>query len=81
MKPVFKGEKDLIIKHLFEDTFKKFKIEKRNNFGFKSNYRNIYNNNFITGNCPTDEKLRINKVIKKIIPLYEKQIKNYTNYE
>ena len=81
MKPVFKGEKDLIIKHLFEDTFKKFKIEKRNNFGFKSNYRNIYNNNFITGNCPTDEKLRINKVIKKIIPLYEKQIKNYANYE
>ena len=81
-KVVFKGENDLIIKHLFEDTLNKMKEEKQYHFGFKTNYKNIYKNNLnYTGYRPTDEKLRINKVIKKIVPSYETLIKNYANDE
>ena len=81
LKAVFKGDNDLILKHLFEDTLKKFKEESKFNIGFKTNYKNTYNNNYFFGNRPSDEKLRINKVIKKLLPLYETQIKNYANYE
>ena len=81
IKPVFKGNKDLILNHIFEEHLEKVKEEMKYNFGYKTNYKNIYNNNYIIGNCPTEEKLRLNKVIKKIIPLYEKQIKNYANKE
>ena len=80
-KPIFKGDNDLILKHLFDNTLKKFKEERKYNFGFKTNYKNTYNNNYFFGSRPSDEKLRINKVIKKLIPLYETQIKNYANYE
>ena len=81
-KVVFKGENDLIIKHLFEDTLNKMIKEKKYHFGFKTNYKNTYNNNlYYTGNSPTDEKLRINKVVKKTVPLYETLIKNYANDE
>ena len=81
LKPIFKGDNDLILKHLFDDTLKKLKEERKYNFPFKTNYKNTYNNNYYFGSSPSDEKLRINKVIKKIIPLYETQIKNYDNYE
>ena len=81
LRPVFKGDRSIIIKHLFDDTLKKVKEERKYSFGFKTNYKNVYNNNFYIGNCPTDEKLRINKIIKKILPLYERQIKNYANDE
>ena len=81
LKPVFKGDNDLILKHLFEDTFNKFKEERKYNFGFKTNYKNTYDTNYFFGSIPSDEKLRINKVIKRLIPLYENQIKNYANYE
>ena len=80
-KVVFKGETSLILKHIFEDTLNQFKEQRKYNIAFKTNYKNIYSKNFITGNCPSEEKLRINKVIKKIISLYEKQIKNYANEE
>ena len=78
LKAVFKGDDDLILKHLFEDTLKKFKEESKFNIGFKTNYKNTYNNNYFFGNRPSDEKLKINKVI---LPLYETQIKNYANCE
>ena len=82
VKPIFKGDSNIILKHLFDDTLKRIKEEKRYNFGFKTNYKNAFNNNnFFVGNCPTDEKLRINKVIKKLLPLYETLIKNYANDE
>ena len=81
LKAVFKGDDDLILKHLFEDTLKKFKEESKFNIGFKTNYKNTYNNNYFFGNRPSDEKLRINKIIKRVLPLYETQIKNYANYE
>ena len=82
IKPVFRGESNIITKHLFDDALKRVKEERKYNFGFKTNYKNSYNNNnFFVGNCPTDEKLRINKVIKRLLPSYETQIKNYANEE
>ena len=82
IKVVFKGDIDLIIKHLFGEILERIKEERKCHFGFKANYKNVYNNNlYFEGNCPTEEKLRINKVIKKIIPLYEIQIKKYANEE
>ena len=82
IKVVFKGDNELIIKHLFEDTLNKMKEEQKYHFGFKTNYKNIYNTNiFYSGKSPTDEKLRINKIIKKVLPLYETLFKNYANDE
>ena len=81
-KVIFKGETDLILKHLFEDNLNKIKEEKKYHFGFKTNYKNVYNNNlYYTGTSPSDEKLRINKILKKVLPLYETSIKNYANDE
>ena len=82
LKVVFKGEKDLILKHLFEDYLTKVKEEGKEKYRFKTNYRNIYNNNVcINRNNPSDEKKRINTIIKKLLGLYETQIKNYANNE
>ena len=82
LKVVFKGEKDLILKHLFEDYLNKVKEERKEKYRFKTNYRNIYNNNvFINRNNPSEEKKRINTIIKKLLGLYETQIKNYANNE
>ena len=51
LKVVFKGEKDLILKHLFEYYLNKVKEERKEKYRFKTNYRNIYNNNvFINRN-------------------------------
>ena len=78
-KIVFKGDSKLIIKHLFDDTLNKIKNEKKdikqNNF---SNYYNSLNKSLpFTEN--SGEKERINKIIKKMLNLYENQIKNYAN--
>ena len=82
LKVVFKGEKDLILKHLFEDYLTKIKEEKKEKYRFKTNYRNINNSNvFINRNNPSEEKKRINSIIKKILVLHETQIKNYANNE
>ena len=35
LKVLFKGDKDLILKHLFDDNLKKFKEESIFNFGLK----------------------------------------------
>ena len=79
LKIVFKGNNDLILKHIFEDTLNKVKEERKCNILFKTNYKNLFKNKFFMDNTPIDEKLRINKIIKKIIPLNETQIKNYAN--
>ena len=82
LKVVFKGEKNLILKHLFEDYLSKVKEERKEKYRFKTNYKNIYNNNvFINRNNLSDEKKRINLIIKKLLGLYETQIKNYANNE
>ena len=82
LKVVFKGENDIILKHLFEDYLTKIKEENNYNFGFKTNYNKLFSNNvYITGNNPTLEKSNINKIVKKIVHLYETQIKNYANNE
>jgi len=82
LRVFFKGDDDLILKHLFEDTLEKIKEEKKYHFGFKTNYKNVYNSEmYYTGNSPKDEKLRINKKIKKVITLYENLNKNYANDE
>ena len=81
LKVVFIGDQILILKHLFDETLNKVKEEAKMQIGFKTNYNNVYNIKYITGNTPTDEKLRINKILKKIIPSYGAQIKNYANDE
>ena len=78
LKVVFKGDNKIILKHLFDDTLNNIKEEKKY-FGYKPKYIKIFNKNYFTGNTPTTEKLRINKIIKKVLPLYETKIKDYTN--
>ena len=82
LKVAFKGEKNIVLKHLFEDTLTQVKEETKYHFGFKSNYKNVYNTKlYFTGKTLNEEKLRINKVVKKVIPFYEIQIKKYANEE
>ena len=82
LKVFFKGNSDLILRHLFEDTLDRIKEQEKYHYGFKTNYKNIYNNElYYTVNSPVDEKLRINRAIKKILPLYETTIKIYANNE
>ena len=81
LKVEFKGDTNLILKHIFEDTLNKVKEERKFNILYKTNYKKLFKNKFFTDNTQTDEQLRINKIIKKVIPLYETQIKNYANNE
>ena len=82
LRVAFKGEKDLILKHLFDDTLTRIKEEKKYHFSFKLNYKEGYNNNLnYGGTSSTEEKIKINKIIKKVIPLYEALVKNYANDE
>jgi hypothetical protein len=80
LKVVFKGDQRLIIKHLFDDTLNKVKEEGKILYKFKTNYNNNYNSEN-TENISSDEKLSINKILKKVFALYEAQIKNYVNDE
>ena len=82
LKVFFKGDNDLILKHLFQDTLEKIKEEEKYLYGFKSNYKNIYNTDlYCNANIPVDERLRINKTITKVLQSYETTIKNYANEE
>ena len=85
IKIVFKGNTELIIKHLFEDTVNKIKEErkgKNNETKFKIYYTNLYKSKFLNENNSDNsevEKERIYKIIKKMLNSYDNLIKNYAN--
>jgi hypothetical protein len=84
IKVIFKGDIDLIIKHLFGEIIERIKEERMCHFWFKVNYKNVYNNNlYFEGNCRTEEKLRINKVINfiRLIPTILKKLYFYMKYK
>ena len=76
-KVVFKGEKNIILKHLFEDELSKITQEKKEHILFKFNYKNEYNKINFSGDTFNDEKLRVNQIIEKILSFYEDNIITY----
>ena len=81
IKIVFKGNLELITKHLFDDTLNNIKEERREK-QYLNSYKRYYTNqnkDMPLDENSSDEKERIYKIIKRMLNSYDNQIKHYAN--
>ena len=75
----FKGDIGIIITNIFKNNIINTVVSDNKNNDIEIFYKNVYSLPSIFEKQNLDEKKRINKKIKKLIPFFENQIKKYSN--